>query len=220
MRCLFLTVVALLTLIAETGSAAVTILPFGDSITAGGGKGASSYRHFLFEQLQREGLPCAFIGPNRDQRGLAHAGYSGWNSRRLRDITAKIYRAHPADIVLLHSGHNNFAKDRPIAGIIEDTRTIIETIMGIKPSAQILLAQVIPAGKLPKYSYIPELNREIARLAAELRQRQRPITLVDLATGFDWRTDTTADKVHPNAQGARKMAEKWYLSIKPLLEKR
>ena len=33
---------------------------------------------------------------------------------------------------------------------------------------------------------------------------------VDQATGFDWRTDTIEDRVHPNAQGAEKIASRWF----------
>ena len=32
---------------------------------------------------------------------------------------------------------------------------------------------------------------------------------VDLATGFDVATDTIADRVHPNARGAEKIAQRW-----------
>jgi lysophospholipase L1-like esterase len=39
---------------------------------------------------------------------------------------------------------------------------------------------------------------------------------VDHATGFDWKTDTTKDKVHPNAQGAEKMASKWFEALEKL----
>jgi hypothetical protein len=45
----------------------------------------------------------------------------------------------------------------------------------------ILLAQVIPAGKLPKYSYIPELNATLARLAAKLHTPAQPVIIVDQA---------------------------------------
>ncbi len=55
-----------------------------------------------------------------------------------------------------------------------------------------LVAQVIPSGKLPKYEYIPELNLELGRLAARLNTPQSPVIAVNMADGFDWRTDTIA----------------------------
>lgn len=89
----------------------------------------------------------------------------------------------------------------------------------INPDATILLAQVIPAGKLPKYSYIPDLNKELASLSARLDKRGYSIVLVNLAAGFDWKTDTRKDKVHPNKSGATKMANKWMDALLPLLDK-
>ena len=80
----------------------------------------------------------------------------------------------------------------------------------------VLLAQVITAGKLPKYSYIPELNAELARLAEKISTPAQPVIIVDHATGFDWRTDTIADLVHPNAAGAAKMAQRWFVALQAL----
>ncbi|MCA9249204.1 MAG: hypothetical protein KDA42_18910 [Planctomycetales bacterium] len=209
-----------LLLFAGTAQAAetTTILALGDSITAGGGSFVV-YRQVLVPKLQERGLSCEFIGPNRDGTS-AHAGYGGRNTHYLRSISQELYRKYPADIVLLHSGHNSFAHDEPVPGIVRDTEAMIATFREINPRVTILLAQVIPAGKLPKYSYIPQLNRELAVLAARLAHSDSRLVLVDQAAGFDWKTDTVADHVHPNAAGAEKMAAKWFAALAPLLEQR
>jgi type 1 glutamine amidotransferase/lysophospholipase L1-like esterase len=183
-----------------------TILAFGDSITQRG------YRHALFPKLKATGAPFTFIGPLSDATSR-HAGYGGRNTAHLRSIAQRIYQQHPADIVLLHSGHNSFAKDKPVAGIVRDTEAIIALIRDINPKAVILLAQVIHAGKLPKYSYIPALNLALAESAKSLEG----VVLVDQAAGFDWRTDTEPDKVHPNATGAEKIAATWLGALLPIL---
>ena len=51
------------------------------------------------------------------------------------------------------------------------------------------------------------------RLAAE----GRPIVLVNQADEFDWTTDTISDHVHPNAAGAKKMADQWMATLLPIL---
>lgn len=195
-----------------------TILALGDSIT-GGGKTFVCYRQVLVPQLREQGAAYEFIGPIEDATS-AHAGYGGRNTKYLRSISKAVYQKYPADIVLLHSGHNSFSKDRPVPGMVRDTEAIIKTISEINPNVRILLAQVIPSGKLPKYSYIPELNKELKSLAARLSKDGYHVLLVDQATGFDWKTDTVSDKVHPNAAGAKKMADRWMDALSALAAKK
>ena len=194
-----------------------SILALGDSITQGG-KTFVCYRQILVPELSKRGVALQWIGPRKDLTS-AHAGYGGRNTKYLLGISKEIYSKYPADIVLIHSGHNSFSEDKPVSGIIRDTEAIIDTMRKINPDVTILLAQVIPAGKLPKYSYIPELNQQLALLATRLIKRNYNIVLVDHAVQFDWKTDTISDKVHPNASGAKKMATKWMDALLPLLEK-
>ena len=193
---------------------AKTILTLGDSIT----QREDSYRSALIPALRKRGVSYEFIGPNRDKLS-AHAGYGGKNTSYLLSISKKLYTQYPADIVLIHSGHNSFSEDKPVPGIIRDTEAIIKSITDINPIAIILLAQVVPAGKLPKYSYIPELNESLSELASHLAKNGTNIVLVNQAEGFDWKTDTCRDKVHVNAAGAKKMANKWLAALLPLLAK-
>lgn len=193
----------------------ITILPLGDSITQGG-KTFVCYRQVLIPDLAKKGVSFKFVGPRKDATS-AHAGYGGKDTHYLASVSTKIYLQYPADIVMIHSGHNSFSKDNPVAGLIKDTKAIIENIRKINPKVTILLAQVIPAGKLPKYSYIPELNKELGALSKRLTEERSKLILVNQADGFDWKADTVNDKVHPNASGAKKMAAKWMTVLLPLL---
>jgi lysophospholipase L1-like esterase len=193
-----------------------TILAVGDSITQGG-KQFTCYRQVLIPELRKKGMEFEFVGPNTDATS-AHAGYGGKNTAYLRSIMKNTYSRYPADIVMIHSGHNSFSKDKPVPAIIRDTEGMIETIRTMNAAATIILGQVIPAGKLPKYSYIPELNKELEALAARLTKGGCNVVLVNHAQGFDWKTDTVSDKVHPNAAGAKKMADKWMEALLPLLD--
>ena len=195
-----------------------TILAIGDSITQGG-KTFICYRQVLIPELRKRNIGFTFIGPNQDAVS-AHAGYGGKNTRYLLSITKDVYSRYPADIVMIHSGHNSFSKDKPVPGIIHYTEAMIDNIREINPDVIVLLAQVIPSGKLPKYSYIPELNQELSSLFGRLNKQWQSIILVNQAEGFHWKTDTVKDKVHPNASGAKKMAEKWIDALLPLLEKK
>jgi lysophospholipase L1-like esterase len=168
-------------------------------------------------ELRKLSVAFEFIGPKKDATS-AQAGYGRRNTKYLLSISKEIYSQYPADLVMIPSGHKSFSRDKPVSGIVRDTEAIIENIKEINSNETILLAQAIPAGKLPKYSYIPELNKELETLAACLTKRGYNIVLVNHADGFDWKTDTASDKVHPNAARAKKMADKWMEALLPLLD--
>lgn len=184
-----------------------TILCVGDSITEGSSH-FSVYRYPLYQKLKNSGFKFSFVGSKQSKQDgiiLKHNGYGGQNTHFLSSKIVEIYKANPADFVLLHSGHNSFAKNKPVAGIIASTKKIVESIHKINPRAIIIIAKVIPAGKLPKYSYIPALNEELDKLVDS-----QIVFTADMADGFDWKEDTIGDKVHPNKKGAEKMAQKWF----------
>jgi lysophospholipase L1-like esterase len=191
----------------------LTVLALGDSITEGG-QHFVCYRAYLPELLASDTVNYTFVGPKRDVSS-AHAGYSGKNSAYIASIIDGVYRRYPADIVLLHMGHNHFSKNQPVPGILAATEQIVSTVLKRNPEAMILIAQVIPAGKLPKYDYIPDLNQALVEFVADSPHAAH-LVLVDQAQGFDWHTDTVSDKVHPNQSGALKMAKKWNLAIRAL----
>jgi len=195
------------------------IMPVGDSITEGGAAFAT-YRVPLLKKLTDAGFKIEYTGSRMaasPMGRLPHEGYGGKNAEFLASIVPKSFREHPADIVLIHAGHNHFVEEQPVAGIVAATESIVRAVREINPKVIVLVAQVIPSGKLPKYAYIPALNAELAKLATRLNRPDQPVIPVDQASGFDWRTDTTADHVHPNAQGAEKMAARWFEALKPVL---
>lgn len=200
-----------LAVFVSQASAQTRILCLGDSITEGGST-FKVYRAPLAAKLKADGHDVTFVGPKKDRDGLAHGGYGGRSIEQVRDEYRKFHADHPADVVIIHSGHNHFVEEKPIPGILRAAEDIIALAREDNPKVKVLLAKVIPSGKLPKYEYIPELNREIAKLGEKLQ-----VTVVDQEAGFDWKTDTIADMVHPNASGAEKMATKFYGALKPLL---
>jgi len=212
MRCLLL---LLLTCLTVARAEPVKILPLGDSITEGGGQ--ICYRPALAKRLKDAGHDVAFVGPKEAPAGLRHGGYGGKNAEQIAKLYAGFHASTPADIVLIHAGHNHFADQKPVPGILRATESMIANARKANPKVTILLAQVITSGKLPKYSYLPELNQQLTHLANKLHRPEQRVLLVDQATGFDWKTDTVADRVHPNAQGAAKMADRWFQALEPLL---
>ncbi|MDR1279290.1 MAG: GDSL-type esterase/lipase family protein [Opitutaceae bacterium] len=221
-----ISVSSLVTRVGATIKPEYSLMPVGDSITAGAGFYVV-YRELLLNKLKTAGYHVRYTGTRSDPSAagspsLPHQGYGGKNTRFLADIFESEYSACPADIILLHSGHNRSVEQKSVADIIADTRRIIETARRLNPDVIVLVAQVIPAGKLPKYSYIPELNRELAKFVADFNVSnpgRHPVVPVNQAEGFDWRLDAVADHVHPNASGAAKMANRWFDALVALLSK-
>jgi len=205
---------------AATEAPPPRIMAVGDSITQGGGATFATYRAILADKLRAAGLRCEFVGSQvttTPQGPLRHEGYGGKNAEFLAGILDAKLAAAPADILMIQAGHNHFAEEKPIPGILAATRAMVATARARNPKVVVLVAQVIPAGKLPKYAYIPELNVALLALAKELDRPEQRVLVVDLATGFDVAADTIADRVHPNERGAEKIARRWAEALAPWL---
>lgn len=195
------------------------VMPVGDSITEGGST-FTCYRGPLAKMAQEEKMPVKFVGSKSTPSPfgpLAHEGYGGKNSNFLASVVPKNFAKHPADVVLLHACHNQFADQKPIPSVLADHRAMIAAFRKIQPVVIILLAKPIHSGKLPKYAYLPELGNALEDLAKELHSEKQPVILVDHASGFDWKTDAIADYVHPNEKGGTKMAEVWMNALRPIV---
>lgn len=193
----------------------VRIMPVGDSITEGSARFAS-YRQPLANRLGEAEIAFEYVGRRGAGDGGAHEGYSGKNAAFIADAVEASFLSLRPDILLVHAGHNCEASEQPIPGIVAANERLIQAFRRANPRGTVLLAQVIPSGKLPKYAYIPELNRALAALAHRLDAPDQRVVLVDQATGFDPTTDTVSDLVHPNPAGAEKMAERWFEALRPL----
>ena len=191
------------------------ILPVGDSITEGG-KTFSNYRYPLWEKLHAAGYLVEFVGSRSSESRvgpLVHEGHGGKNAEFLAGAVGEYFRTNTADVVLIHAGHNHTNTEAPVPGILAATEKMIRAARAANPKIIVLVAQVIPSGKLPKYEYIPELNNALAQFALRLDTAESPVKIVNQAEDFDWRTDTIDDHVHPNTRGAEKMAAKWFAAL-------
>lgn len=194
-----------------------TILGLGDSITEGI-DGQGSYLSPLKRMLFEQGYDVEFVGPRMSRcadEAIPCYGWCGKDVEFIESTVEEVYRQYPADIVLFHSGHNHDAATKPVKGILKAYKSVIRKIRKINPNAVILVAEVIPSGKLPKYSYIPELNREIVKLVKGYGDEG--IRLVDIAGNYSWERLNVADKVHPNAEGREWIAGCWNEALKDVL---
>lgn len=194
-----------------------TIMCMGDSLTQGGDTHVS-YHYPLWQMLNAAGYDFEFVGSNERtyaEGTIRNCGFGGRTAEFLAERVEKLYGDNPADIVLLYCSGNHFIEEKPVPGIINAYECIIKTVEGINPDVRILVAQGAEFGKLPKYSYIPELNKEVAKMVKRLGDSR--VTLVDIHRNYDWRTGSVPDKVHTTYEGASILAKEWFAALKPIM---
>lgn len=202
---------------AKNRQQSFSILGLGDSIT----EGSTDFFSYLFpldSLLRQAGHQPRFVGPRSSvykENTLHHGGFGGKTAEYLAAHIDSMYAAFPADVVLLHAGHNHFQEEAPVPGIVQAQRSIIRSVKKINPAATVLVAGVITSGKLPKYSYIPELNAAIQKMVDSMKDSH--VIFVDQSKEWNWPDYTVEDKVHPNQAGAQVIAARWCRALGPLL---
>ena len=211
-------------------AAALSVCAVGDSITQGG-SAFVAHRIALEREFAALDWNVEWEGTRVDSSwGTANPceGYSGQNAERIAAQYESHASAVAADVLLLHAGHNYNAdpaiadpaympEAEIVAAVTNAHARIIAAARAQNPDVIVLYAKVITSSKLPKYSYIPQLNKAIASLGAELASENSPVIVVDMADGWNPATDCVSDKVHPSAEGAAKMAAKWMVAFKSLV---
>ncbi len=199
---------------AETACATFSVCCVGDSITEGTSSShPNTYRTHLADMLSAARFTNVVWKGSKGTE-LRHEGWSGKNAAEIAAIYENHAAEDAADVLLLHAGHNYDATQLSEAAIVAAVTNaharIIAAARANNPNVTVLYAKVITSTKLPKYSYIPALNDAIGTLAAALSTADSPVVAVDMADGWDPATMCLDDKVHPTADGARRMAERWF----------
>ncbi len=208
---------------AATNQPVIRIMPLGDSITESG-KGHPSYRYFLWQRLAADGLRVDFVGSKHSIPDGSHAasdfdgdheGHSGWRADQiLARIPAWASSARP-DIVLLHLGHNDLWQGEGVPATLKDLSDILDRVREVNPHVRVFIAQIIPSASISMET-TAQLNEGIAELAHAKSTVSSPVTAVDQSSGFHAAT-MTRDGTHPNDEGERHMADRWYAALRPVL---
>ncbi|KAK3390015.1 SGNH hydrolase-type esterase domain-containing protein [Podospora didyma] len=193
-------------------------MPLGDSITELG-----CWRAWVHRQLVKDGYDIDFVGSMNSSTNCNNLNYDrqheGHSGRQAFDMVARgqlkaWLKANPADIITMHLGTNDIRYARNTSTIIGSLGTLIDQMRAANPKMKIIVAQIIPLVKRNKVKETQDLNKEIAHLVARKRTvPDSPIWLVDQSYGFNVTTDLEADNIHPNANGQKKMAERFYPAI-------
>jgi acyl-CoA thioesterase-1 len=213
------------------GSAQVTIMPFGDSVTSRGGTPESSYRYWLWKDLTDAGFSFDFIGnasgvsdgpPANDWPDQEYEGEEGLSAgAALSDYEADAVGRSP-DVVLIDLGSNDFNPDLDVKSNLDQVRNnldaIIQGFIDARPDTIILLAKPTPwvtADKAER-KFMSGLGGAVNKAAQDEKRNGAHVIVVNLHGGFSARKDTK-DGTHPNVRGEQKIANKYFQALKRVL---
>jgi lysophospholipase L1-like esterase len=206
----------------------IRIAPYGNSITQAAGD-HDSYRYPLWKKLIDAGISFDFVGSmttnfNNVTRSYAdykgkqfdrdHEGHWGWRADQiLNEPNNNINNwltGYTPDMVLLHIGTNDCSQGNDINSTINEIKQIIAKLRNDNPEVVIFLANLIPCSIA---NNINDINSRIEALPEELTTETSPIIFVDQNSGINMNADLQGDRIHPNASGEEKMAQKWFDAI-------
>jgi lysophospholipase L1-like esterase len=203
----------------------IRIMPLGDSITQANDR-YDSYRRRLWLRLRQAGYEVDFVGSHQTHFGgpaprsdfdQDHEGHWGW---RVDEVLTRIEQwtaAAEPDVVLIHLGTNDLGVE-PIETTLAELQSLLERIRQVNPQVTLLIAELIPCGDPEQ---IRQLNQLIRQLANQMNTDNSSVISVDQFSGFDpTRSKDTYDGCHPNAAGERKIADRWFAALQPLLNSR
>jgi acyl-CoA thioesterase-1 len=223
----------------------LTIWPIGNSITNGTSI-YNSYRRDLWQLLHAGHYNIDFIGSwDKHHMGgnvpdpdfdMDHDGHSGWTAHHIleppdwdkqRGNIDQWLKGNKPDIVLIELGTNDVFQCVSTASAMNDLSVIIDKLRTKNASVKILMAQIPPLGDQwsPKKlcgtdtaygKAIGLFNAAVVRLARSKTTARSPVIAVDQFTGVDPSKDMY-DDIHPNRNGEKKMARRWYKALQPFL---
>jgi hypothetical protein len=214
----------------------VYILPLGDSITHGGRRDREewTYRYPLFCMLKKHEVEFDFIGsmtkglhrdvewPDCDGEEFDpdHEGHYGIRTGKVAANLEKWMEKwdHAPDIALIHLGTNDQKHGDYDNTVVKPLKKIIGMLREENPQVIVLVGHLnFDAGAAVK------IRPKVEKMAAELNTEKSPVITVHHYKDFNENPkhpDTdTYDWAHPNPQGQKKMADKWYEAMKPFLAK-
>jgi len=221
---------------AFSTAAPIQILCIGDSITQGGkaDRDEYTYRYPLQQILHEANIPFDFIGSR--QAGLQPAAswpeiapgipfdpdHEGYYGNKTAEVVAKVKaawtEASPTpDFALIHLGTNDQKHGDYEKNVQAPLRDLIEFLRTKNPRVVVLLGHLNFNDSEGAFQIRPLVQS----LAETLDSPESPVRTV--AHYSDWQENPdqpepdTFDWAHPNQQGQKKMAQKWFAAIKTQL---
>jgi acyl-CoA thioesterase-1 len=176
----------------------------GTSLTAGFGlmRDSERFTERLQEMADSAGIPVEVV----------NAGLSGDTSagglRRLDWVLQE-----PADVLVVELGANDGLRGQDVQAMKENLARIIERARELSPGVQVALAGMEAPPNLGE-RYTSEFRRAFEELAREQEALLLPFLLDGVAGVAEL---NQGDRIHPNAEGHRRIAAALWPHLEPLL---
>ncbi len=160
---------------------AVTIMPYGDSITAGSGGSYGSYRGYLADLLINSGnqSTTSFVGQHGDGNLPAgyqyHSGVGGdrieWqiDGGQFHESRFDVRMEKQPDVILFHMGVNDLNNRVGVEQTISNTMEFIREVKASSPNTEFLLATIVPAHSPTAPNYAQWNHNNIEQFNAWVR---------------------------------------------------
>ena len=202
---LVLSVLFVATLSRPADPEPLTVLFFGDSITAGYGLDPEqAFPALIQERADSLGLPVRVV----------NAGVSGETSAGGLARVDWILRAR-VDVFVLELGGNDALRGIPPDATYSNLRGIVEKVRELSPGTRVLLTGMEAPPNMGQ-DYTGEFRQVYTRLAREFNLPFMPFVLQDVGGVPEL---NQADGIHPTVEGHRIIADNLWPYLEPLVRR-
>lgn len=212
------------------------IMIVGDSISAGPG----CYKKYLLQNLNANGYTqFDFVGEYTDDcgGGVRHSAVSCTSSASFTQDTftvpgcfgteafpglATLMTTHTPDVLMIQLGVNDvWGGSASIPNILANYTTLVEQARTANPEIVVVVAQIQKiisdnCTNAASTTNAEALVNAVPTWAAETSTPDSPVLVADLWTNSD--PHESADCVHPNDAGARRMGLNWFIALTYVLQ--
>lgn len=209
---------------------ATKIMPLGASTVFGQGGANAGFRGYLHDMLKNAGVSFQYVGNSTENPGNLPAGQTHQEGHPGYVITAGTSgrsgitdnlpnwigptKVQP-DVILLLIGTNDVDLNYDLAHAKDRMSNLVSMVSnkstGLAPNAKLIVGQVQPIGEAAADARAVTYNEAIARVVSEHRAAGENVRIADMHSAVT--PADLADKLHPNENGYRNMAQVWFNAI-------